>query len=1158
MEPEDGQPILLRTLDQLPLVLFRRSLKNSFEMEYLSSGIVEQLHSPLSALLGCGYNQLVNPEERSALLKVLRNACDEDGPYQASYRLGEVFVTEYGQRVQQHLVGHLHFGDLRRARWARFDYLRENRELSVACVDREYRYVSVNQHWCRTHGLRAAEVEGKSLEQVWGPAIFRATVKPLFDQALQGETVSRELGLRGPEGQPRVVELQLTPMQDRVIAVTREVTREAEQERREHALERKLRAVFESSEGMKFIVTPEGLIYESGPALRAHLGENLRGQPLLECLREVEGEEVANRFKAALALAEQGYTQSFELELGETDFQVTISPIVEEHQLQFYYVNCLDITDRNANRDYARQSEQNLQDLFQATTSALMVVREGALVQCNPAAMQLLGAHREDQVVGRWVSELLSNGQDSGVFESELHRLDGSSLQVEVAVTPLLLAGQSHLLYGCYNLTAQKSIQEALQAAMETAENANRAKSSFLATMSHEIRTPLNGIIGLLHLARQSPQRERQLEYLEKLERAAQGLLRIINDVLDFSKIEAGQLHLEIDDFELDAVLEQVTHMISVWSKDKPDLHCRFDVQSGLPRRLRGDSLRLTQILMNLCSNAVKFTDQGEVGVSVRKRSQDESTVLLEFCISDTGIGMNREQLERTFIPFSQADSSTTRLYGGTGLGLFITKRFVELLGGGISVESNPGKGSRFFFTARFSLTQASGIPGVQTQRVLVLDENEASRQNFQSVLGRLGCPCHLLKSSEQAIYLAADARYQVVVLDGRLEQLDEIFQCLKLHDGLKEAFFFMLARVEELAAAYRLGFDGVMTKPVSEASFSQALEAARSRRINNQAVTEEPQGQRSEGHVLLVEDNDINQEVAREILRLLGMRVSLATTGQEALEALEREPFDLVLMDLQMPEMDGLEATRRARGLGHRLPIVAMTANARREDRELCLGAGMDDYLSKPINPETLAQLLRRYLQEGSTPVAEPDFEPEEFPAVDGVNCAVGLRRLGGNRRLYKSLLLQFARRHQSSGERLMEAQEEELRSLVHTLKGAAANLGAEMLAAHCRQFEEGRLDIGVLRRELEKLVHGALALEEFQLEAASLGKPLDQARVGQLLRRLRELLDQDLGEAFVTLEELVLEMDGTALTPQAVQLRVWMEEFEIDRARALVDELL
>ncbi|MBS2034449.1 response regulator [bacterium] len=1036
METELGQSLLFDTLKSLPLVVFRRSGEFDFGMEYLSSGIHAQVHCSLRELLGQGYDRRIASAQRQALHKRVAEAISSQTAYQASYSLDGLPVFEYGLCHNQDVLGYLHFGGDLRPRGARFEYLHETQEPGIACLDRSYRYLSVNPAWCRAHGFRREEVLGKSLAEIWGAAIFEKAVKPMFDQALQGVSVTRELGFQSPDGQRRVLEVYLNPLPEgTVVAVTREVTSAAEQQ---------------------------------------------------------------------------------------------------------------------------RQSDQNLQGLFQATPAAMLVIGEGTLVRCNPAALDLLGALHEQQVLGRRLDELLEETQNNGSFESSLHRLDGESVRVEVSVTPILFEGKSHLLYSCHNLTAQKNIQQALQAAMEAAENANRAKSTFLATMSHEIRTPLNGIIGLLHLARQSPERHRQLDYLEKLERAAQGLLRIINDVLDFSKIEAGQLHLEIDDFELEAVLDQLQHMFSVWCKDKPGLHYEFDVQPGLPRSLRGDSLRLTQVLMNLCSNAVKFTPHGEIKVEVTRRSQDDSTVLLEFRIRDTGIGMTPQQLERTFVPFSQADSSTTRIYGGTGLGLFITKRFVELLGGAIQVESAAGQGSCFTFTARFGKPASrQGSRRLEGLRVLVLEQNEASRQNFQTVLTRLGCTYQLLKSAEQALYLSPEACFDAVVLDGRLEQLEEIFQCLKLHDGLKDCIFLMLSRPESLTQAFRLGFDGVLAKPVNESLFHQSIEAAQQRASNNRSLAA-GNIQFADAHVLLVEDNDINQEVAREILRLFGLRVTLAATGQEALEALERESFDLVIMDLQMPEMDGLEATRRARAEGHRLPILAMTANARQEDRERCLAAGMDDYLSKPINPEVLSQLLRRYLQPGTVPTGECLPEDLDFPAIEGVDCQAGLHRLGGNRRLYRSLLLQFARRQQSVSERLKLAEGQELKALVHTLKGAAGNLGAEVLAAGCRALEEGRTSVDEVGCELQRVLESIKALEHQEFISHKSGKVLNHARVAALLARLRQLLDQDLGEAFVTLEEVFQEMEGTALSAQAVQLKVWMEEFEIDQARALVDELL
>ena len=562
------------------------------------------------------------------------------------------------------------------------------------------------------------------------------------------------------------------------------------------------------------------------------------------------------------------------------------------------------------------RSEENLQAIFQATTSAMIVVREESISQCNRAALEMLGAQHEGEVLGRRPgdfveapSTLPESAWNTEVFESDLKRCDGSRLRAEVTVTPFLYAGARHLLYGCYNLSAQKQIQEALKVAMHAAENANLAKSSFLATMSHEIRTPLNGIIGLLHLARQTADPEKQMNYLEKLERAAQGLLRIINDILDFSKIEAGQLDLEVDNFELDGVLDEVMQMLNVWSKDKPSLLVLFQVEPGLPKKLRGDSLRLTQILMNLCSNAVKFTRQGEIQVSIRKVTEDDSTILLEFSVRDSGIGMSPEQLARTFVPFSQADTSTTRIYGGTGLGLYISKRFVELLGGTIRVVSELGAGSNFTFTARFgqpitTLVQRKRAD-LEHLRVIVVDENQASLKNFESVLGRLGCAGTLLSTGEDALN-AANMPHDVVVLDSRLEQAEEVFQCLRLGDPLADALYLLLTRMgdrEEMQRAYRRGFDGVLSKPVSEADFAEAVQSSRWRRNNNRKIAQgdanlTPVAARL---ILLVEDNEINQEVAGELLHLLGLEYQLASNGREALEALQQQTFDLVLMDLQM-----------------------------------------------------------------------------------------------------------------------------------------------------------------------------------------------------------------------------------------------------------------
>ena len=1142
-EPPDTQDQMLNTLALLPLVLFRR---NHQKMVYLSAAIATLTGLPAHELLGDSYTHHVHPEDRESLSLQL----SQDIPYRVHYRLCDRWVSESGQPGPDGIVGSLTLTAQEPTVVEQTEVLQDS---CIACVDENYSYRFVNDSWCQTNGLCREDVLGLHVQSVWGVRTFKTTLKPLLDEALAGSQVTRRVSLRRADDVLRTVEVTLIPLQlvgPCVAAVTRTVS----DSQRLRELERKLGAIFEYGNGLHLIVRRDGFISEASKSIENLFASPLRGRSLHSLLSS-EGRQALDR---ALAEAAQGHPQFFEAPLlNGTAFQISTIPV----QQDLYFVTCMELS---------QLSDNNLHSLFRATTAAMIVVRDERVVQCNRAALDLLGVDLEESVVGRRPSEFLVDANDlsdsswtSTVFETSLRRQNGELLRVEVTVTPFLYGGTRHLLYGCYNLQAQKQIQEALQAAMEAAEKANQAKSTFLATMSHEIRTPLNGIIGLLHLARHCDEPSRQQNYLEKLERAAQGLLGIINDILDFSKIEAGQLDLDVDNFQLDGVLDQVIQMLPVWTHGKP-VTFEFEIEPALPGTLRGDSLRLTQILMNLCSNAIKFTPEGEVRLSIRKLSEDDATILLEFSVKDTGIGMSPEQLTRTFVPFSQADSSTTRIYGGTGLGLFISKRFVELLGGTIRVESEPGRGSQFTFTARFGQSASTVVQRKRGElehlRVLVIDETTSSLGNFRTVLDKLGCTGTLLATGTEALQVTP-GEHDVVVLDWRLPQGSEIFQLLQ--DS--EALFLRLTRVgdrEEMQRAYADGFDGVLTKPVSEASFAEAIQAARWRRSSNLKISQGQSDNSTHGYVLLVEDNDINQEVAGEMLRLMGLEFFLARHGREALEALQQKTFDLVLMDLQMPEMDGLEATRRARQLGVQVPIIAMTANARREDRELCLAAGMNDYISKPINPEALTLLLRKYLQSDRTlqeiPAAPP--EGEAFPVVEGVDCQSGLARLGGNRRLYRSLLVQFARHYQDAPQQLRESPDQGAR-LIHTIKGAAGNLGAGGLAQCCLKLEASPTDPSLLAEfeaQLGRVVRGALALEDVQVARDASGKVLNVALLTPLLRSLRGLLDTDLGEAFVRLDEVVHEMDGTVLAPQATQLRVWLEEFDIDQARHLIDELL
>ncbi|MBF0429056.1 MAG: response regulator, partial [Magnetococcales bacterium] len=487
--------------------------------------------------------------------------------------------------------------------------------------------------------------------------------------------------------------------------------------------------------------------------------------------------------------------------------------------------------------------------------------------------------------------------------------------------------------------------RDELQDALKRAERANQAKSEFLANMSHEIRTPMNAILGLSHLAMKRPMSKQQLDYLQKIHYSATILLRIINDILDFSKIEAGKLDMEQRDFALLEVLEGIQSIFQVKCVEKGLLFV-VTLSDALPAYLVGDSLRLGQVLNNLISNAVKFTSQGEVSIRADLERESDSHVIVRFTIRDTGIGMTKDQVNQLFQAFHQADTSITRQFGGTGLGLVISKQLIEMMGGEIRVDSELGVGSRFIFTAQFR----------RSERMSPSCANESLSD--KQVRDRLA--------------------------------------------GL---------------------------------------------------------------HLLLVEDNEINQQVARELLESVGIRVTIACTGVEALESVARERFDAVLMDLQMPVMDGLTATRQIRKdySSQQLPVLAMTANAMTGDQEKCLEAGMNDHIAKPIHPASLYETLIRWVGSdchSSGALSESTARESDFPLLDGVDVGVGLHNLGGNAVLYRTLLAKFIRNQGEACKNMVLCLESgdfvALERIAHTLKGVAATIGAKKLALFAEQVEK------------------------------------------------------------------------------------------------------
>ncbi|MEY4718455.1 MAG: hypothetical protein RL563_1073, partial [Pseudomonadota bacterium] len=762
-----------------------------------------------------------------------------------------------------------------------------------------------------------------------------------------------------------------------------------------------------------------------------------------------------------------------------------------------------DITER-------RRSEERLDSIFRSAPIPLFMVDDHKnIVLANSQALLLFG-YEFHELIGQSINTLLPSRAHAAHSTSvsqyllapetrvmgagrELSaiRKNGEEFPVEVGLGPIQTSEGNFVLATVIDISDQKQAQALLIDAKLKSEVASRAKSDFLANMSHEIRTPMNAIIGLTQLTLDTNLTTKQREYLQKVHTSSRALLNILDDILDYSKIEAGKLKMENVSFDLEDTLRAMTDLFSA-QIEKKGLELFIETDSRIRHYLQGDPFRLGQILNNLVGNAIKFTEQGEIHVQVEFIGQDNQAIELRFSVRDTGIGMTEDQSSQLFAAFTQADTSISRKYGGSGLGLTISRKLIQMMGGDIHFCSTPGLGSTFTFNAHFGLSDAQSVidSSIHPMRVLLVDDQETSLTILEQYLQNWDFDVSTTVSGLEAIDKLTladhqDQAFELLIVDWKMPELDGL--CLIRQT---EALFssgslsrmphiiMMTAHDKELLLkeANDTRIDSLLEKPVTPSRLFESLMriqqpnkrikfSREEQRVDLFTLAEPIRGAK----ILLVEDVDINQEVAIEFLAKAGLLTTIANHGAEAVNWVKKQKFDAILMDLQMPVMDGFEATRLIRELpnGESLPIIALSAAAMLQDKQACKTASMDDHISKPLEPNKLIKTLVRLIK--PLAIDTPKFPTEsvaselldsDFPnALEGFDLQTTLSRMDGNEALLRKLLMRFAQDFADTPEQLLsflkQNQLDEAAALLHRLKGVAATIGATTLAKVTALFE-------------------------------------------------------------------------------------------------------
>ncbi len=762
-------------------------------------------------------------------------------------------------------------------------------------------------------------------------------------------------------------------------------------------------------------------------------------------------------------------------------------------------------------------------------------------------------------------------------------------------------------------------------------DEASQLKSAFLSNMSHELRTPLNAIVGYSELALKTDLSTQQRNYLSKIKISSHTLLGLISDILDLSKIEAGKFELEIATFNLAELLQNAVSQVSVKMYGK-GLKLTVSIDKDVPINLSGDSQRLGQIILNLASNAVKFTEKGEIVIRAELLENDGISAMIQFSVKDTGIGLTEEQIMRLFQPFTQADVSTTRKYGGTGLGLSISQDLVKMMNGDIWVESELGAGSIFFFTIKINVAdnaadiaadivadkerfrQYKNSLGSRGIKVLVVDDKEDSREIIESMLADMYFNVTMSASGEEAIAILEKTKenhsYDLIIMDWKMPGMDGIEASKRIKSlyalGKAPSIILLTAYRDEgvQEKAEQIGLlEAVLYKPITPSLLFNAIIHVCGKESLKQISTD-AEGKNDTAYlpqlygirVLLVEDNEINWEVAKEILQEAGLTVTIVNNGRQAIDEVKTNTYDIVLMDIQMPIMDGYDATREIRKdpIFAELPIIAMTANALLSDQEKCLLAGMNDYVAKPIDTTQLFQKIAYWTKKtqgipGETApdvtapdVTAPDSSTDEtfamnietMPNLVGIDVQTGLGRLGGNQRLYFKLLVKFHENHKHTIKEIRYALDngdfKAAELLAHTIKGAAGNIGAQDVYLNAGALEaEFRVntlnDVKLFLEQLEQALEQTLASISLSImmknmEAMQNTRPVgaDIVLLKPILDKLGKLLHDNDMDAVECVEEIVRQTKNTSFSKKAAEMKDYVDQYDFEGALSIFNETL